>query len=68
MGDRSSHNRDEADRRRRAALKVLAGVGGSVTASQWVKPVMDAVVLPAHAASSGINLPASYAGPGQIHP
>lgn len=68
MGDESSHNRDETDRRRRAALKVLAGAGGVVTASRWLKPVVDAVVLPAHAASSGFNGPANYAGSGTTNP
>ncbi len=53
---------------RREALKALAGIGGAAAASalvpeKWVKPVVEAGVLPAHAQSSIIcNPPYSIAG------
>jgi hypothetical protein len=53
---------------RREALKALAALGGAAAASalvpeRWVKPVVEAGVVPAHAQSSRIcNLPASIVG------
>jgi hypothetical protein len=43
---------------RRRILKKMAVSGGIVTASQvmperWIKPVIDSVILPAHAGVSG---------------
>jgi hypothetical protein len=46
---------------RRELLKALAATGGAVTAAsmlpgKWVKPVIEAGVLPAHAQSSAFNI------------
>jgi hypothetical protein len=47
--------------RRRKLLKGLAAGGGAVTASKllpesWGKPILDAIVLPAHAQATGFRL------------
>lgn len=48
---------DASTTKRRAALKKLLGISGAAAVSQalpeqWIKPVVDAVVLPAHAQTS----------------
>ncbi len=44
--------------RRRAVRNILAGSGltAAATSGQWAKPVLDAVVLPAHAQTSTLDL------------
>jgi hypothetical protein len=51
---------------RRAALKKLLAAGGVVTASHWSKPVVDAVILPAHAQSTVFAPPAGFTGSGSV--
>jgi hypothetical protein len=51
---------------RRAALKKLLAASGVVTASHWSKPVVDAVILPAHAQSTGFTPPAAFTGTGSV--
>ncbi len=49
--------------RRRAMKKIVAGVGVlagySVLPEQWTQPIVGQIVLPAHAATSGISLSSS---------
>ena len=45
-----------SEERRRAVKNILAGSGvvaGAAATSQWSKPIIDAVMLPAHAQTSG---------------
>jgi hypothetical protein len=52
---------DKHSRARRRLLKALAAGGGAVAATQvvparWVKPIVDTVVVPAHAQASGPSM------------
>ncbi len=55
-----SGNAPESQNRRNAIKKIAVGVGAlagySVLPKQWIKPVIDSIVLPAHAQTSGISL------------
>lgn len=44
--------RSPTDTKRRRVLKGVALGGGAVTVSHWSKPVVHAVILPAHAETS----------------
>lgn len=57
---RSTAAAEPADRR--AALKRLAAAGVIASAGHWARPVIDTVVLPAHAQATGFVLPASFTG------
>ena len=50
---------DKLEKRRQALKKILAGGGTAVTAASiqdnWVKPVIESTVLPAHAQTSGAS-------------
>lgn len=51
--------------RRKAVKNILAGSGvvaGAATSSQWAKPVVDSVLLPAHAQTSDMIVLAGNAG------
>jgi hypothetical protein len=50
------------ERRRREALKVLAGAGAGLTVVNWAKPVVQAVLVPAHAQMSPYNRTADSDG------
>lgn len=54
---------DADEKRRKALKKILAGSGTVVTAAamqdKWAKPVVDSVVLPAHAQASGVAMRSS---------
>jgi hypothetical protein len=52
---RSSHDSrgTKRDKGRRKALKALAAGGGAAVLSKWSKPVIESVVLPAHAQATG---------------
>ncbi len=41
---------------RRNIVKGIAVGAGSVTISQWSKPVVETVVLPAHATTTGVGV------------
>jgi hypothetical protein len=56
----------EHDQHKRAAVKRLIAAGGVVAATHWSKPVVDAVILPAHAQSTGFTLPAGFTGTGSV--
>ncbi|MDZ7842622.1 MAG: twin-arginine translocation signal domain-containing protein [Gammaproteobacteria bacterium] len=45
-------NRSSTDTTRRRVLKGVALGGGAVTVSHWSKPVVQSVILPAHAETS----------------
>ncbi|GMR06351.1 MAG: hypothetical protein BMS9Abin25_0940 [Gammaproteobacteria bacterium] len=47
----AGHNKKDASRRK--ALKAIAAVSGGVAVTKWVKPVVESVVLPAHAQATG---------------
>ncbi len=49
-------------RSRRNLLKSVAGIGVIGSSGSWVKPVVDTVVLPAHAQTSVIESSQSYWG------
>ena len=56
------------DQRRRGVVKGVAlGLGG-VTLSQWSKPVVETVILPAHAQTSpdGPSIQAAASGSGTL--
>ncbi|GMR06033.1 MAG: hypothetical protein BMS9Abin25_0614 [Gammaproteobacteria bacterium] len=52
-------NDEKLEKRRQALKNILAGSGTVVTAAalqdKWAKPVIESVVLPAHAQASGVN-------------
>lgn len=65
-GGESSSSGDELERRRRAVRNILAGAG-VVTGSQalsstWTRPVIESVVLPAHAQTTDIVLGGAIGG------
>ena len=51
-------NKEKLEKRRKALKNILAGSGTVITAAamqdKWAKPVIESVVLPAHAQTSGI--------------
>jgi hypothetical protein len=57
---------DSRQQARRRLIKALAGAGGIFAAGKtlpenWTQPVVDSVMLPAHAQATGVNR--NYAGP-----
>jgi hypothetical protein len=71
MGEKASHTTgasgpEEHDRRRRAAIKRLIAAGGVVSAAHWHKPVVDVVILPAHAQATTFMPPAGFTGSGSV--
>lgn len=52
--------------RRRKALKVMASAGVLSVPAYWSKPVVDGVLLPAHAQTSGVVGLGLFAGAGSI--
>ncbi|MCI5146109.1 MAG: hypothetical protein D3923_11415, partial [Candidatus Electrothrix sp. AR3] len=55
-----SANAPENQNRRKAIKKIAVGVGAlagySVLPTTWTKPIIDGIVLPAHAQTSGITI------------
>ncbi len=47
-----------SDNTRRKALKALTIGTGAVVAGHWSKPVVESVMLPAHAQTSGLGITA----------
>jgi hypothetical protein len=64
--DAAAPDPGEHDQRKRAAVKRLIAAGGVVAAAHWSRPVVDAVILPAHAQSTGFAPPAGFTGSGSI--
>lgn len=65
------HNESDARERRRHSVKTILGAGGLVAGAQlgageWIRPVVNAVTLPAHAATSGIRFDDSLDDPCSI--
>ena len=57
MKGKKSENSDNEVLQRRKALLALTGLGGSAVLSKtWVKPVVDSVMLPAHATTSIVRV------------
>lgn len=56
----------EGPQRRRRLLQALAvgGVSAAVLPEKWVKPVIDAVIVPAHAAGSVVQINGIYSNQG----
>jgi len=59
MSNSDSNDSPSRDKARRNILKTLVAGGGALTAArvtpeQWVKPVVDTVVLPSHAATTDV--------------
>ncbi len=70
MSDKKYNEPDERERRRRS-VKTILGAGGLVAGAQlgageWVRPVVNAVTLPAHAATSAIRFDDSLEDPCSI--
>lgn len=51
--DKNSGAPEQAQKRRRGVVKGVALGFGGVTLTQWSKPVVETVILPAHAQTSG---------------
>jgi len=47
-----SKNNDKVEAGRRQALKAITVAGGGIVATKWSKPVVQSVVMPAHAQTS----------------
>jgi len=57
-----------SDNSRRRALKTLALGTGAVVASKWNKPVVESVILPAHAQTSMLLAAGGGGGAGNTGP
>lgn len=70
MSDKKYDETDAREQRRRS-VKTILGAGGLVAGAQlgageWIKPVVNTVTLPAHAATSGIGFDDSLEDPCSI--
>lgn len=58
------NNNDQTNINRRRAIKVAGAVGGGAIITQWHKPMVQAVIIPAHAQTSPNALVMSGGGGG----
>lgn len=70
--DNNSHKGSDPGRSRRQSVKKILGAGGLAagghfTSGAWVTPVVDAVVLPAHADMSGPSCMSATGRTGSFH-
>ena len=60
-----NNNKTNTENRRRAMKKIATGGGvviGAASAPAWIKPVIESVVLPAHAQTSAVVLTGTFSG------
>ena len=54
-----SKNKDNIEASRRQALKAITAAGGGIVVAKWSKPVVESVIVPAHAQTSATILSGS---------
>lgn len=56
------YDENQIENSRRQALKAITAISGGIVATKWTKPVVDSVMLPAHAKTSFSGLAAGGGG------